>query len=84
MALVNRRVHVFGLKGKSHYAVEEKIIHDICMETAYEELESDLGEQWWKQRYDFFYPPHVFDLPRMFGTMDTVATYANIEKIYWP
>ena len=75
---------VFGFEGeKAITAVEEKIIHDICMETAYEELESDLGEQWWKQRYDFFYPPHVFDLPRMFGTMDTVATYANIEKIYW-
>jgi alkyldihydroxyacetonephosphate synthase len=75
---------VFGFEGeKAITALEEKIIHDICMETAYEELGSDLGAQWWKQRYDFFYPPHAFDLPRMFGTMDTVATYANIEKIYW-
>jgi alkyldihydroxyacetonephosphate synthase len=46
-------------------------------------LGPELGEQWWKQRYDFFYPPHCFDLPKMFGTMDTISTYANIEKIYW-
>ena len=29
-----------------------------------------------------FYPGHIMDIPQMFGTMDTVATYANIEKIY--
>lgn len=75
---------VFGFEGdKAITDVEANIIHDICMESAYEELRPELGEQWWKQRYDFFYPPHVFDLPRMFGTMDTVSTYANIEKIYW-
>lgn len=75
---------VFGVEGdKRLVEVEERIVYDICMETAYEALGPELGEQWWKQRYDFFYPPHVFDLPQMFGTMDTISTYANIEKIYW-
>lgn len=75
---------VFGVEGeKEIVAVEERIIKDICMESAYEELNSELGERWWKQRYDFFYPPHMFELPQMFGTMDTVATYSKIEKIYW-
>lgn len=75
---------VFGIEGdKAIVDVEEKIIHNICMETAYEALGPELGERWWKQRYDFFYPPHMFDLPQMFGTMDTIATYDKIEKVYW-
>jgi alkyldihydroxyacetonephosphate synthase len=75
---------VFGIEGDNIIVdVEERIVRDICMETAYEDLGPKLGEQWWKQRYDFFYPPHCFDLPMMFGTMDTIATYSKIETIYW-
>lgn len=49
---------------------------------ASEDLGGELGEEWWKNRYKFFYPPYMFHLPQAFGTLDTVATFANIEKVY--
>ena len=37
------------------------------------------GERWWNHRYDFYYPPHTLHLPAMYGTVETVATFDNIE-----
>ena len=48
-----------------------------------EDLGSDYGEKWWDSRLTFFYPDKCLDFPLMYGTMDTVATYSSIEKIYW-
>ena len=42
-----------------------------------------MGQAWWDHRYKFFYPPYMFQLPQAFGTLDTVATFANIENVYW-
>lgn len=64
-------------------AVEEKILLSTFEKYGAEDLGSEYGEKWWKERITFFYPGHMFDLPQMFGTMDTIATYSNIEKIYW-
>ena len=47
-----------------------------------QDLGGEYGEKWYENRITFFYPGHIMDIPQMFGTMDTVATYANIEKIY--
>ncbi|OLA37862.1 MAG: alkylglycerone-phosphate synthase, partial [Firmicutes bacterium CAG:110_56_8] len=46
------------------------------------ELEIVLDEKWFQNRITFFYPDNIMDLPQMFGTLDTVATHDNIEKIY--
>jgi alkyldihydroxyacetonephosphate synthase len=74
----------FAIEGPKAIAeVEERILIDTCMEEAYEDLGPEWGERWWNQRCDFFYPGHMMDLPQCFGTMDTVATYSDIEKIYW-
>ena len=48
-----------------------------------EDLGSEYGDKWYQNRITFFYPGHIMDIPQMFGTMDTAATYANIERIYW-
>ena len=48
-----------------------------------EYLGSEYGEKWFENRITFFYPGHIMNNPQMFGTMDTISTYDNIEKIYW-
>lgn len=63
--------------------IEMEIILDICQKWGAQDLGADYGEKWYQNRITFFYPGHIMDIPQMFGTMDTVATYGNIEKIYW-
>src|SRR5918999_5183569 len=46
------------------------------------ELDPALAEIWWNRRYDFYVPPHQPELPSVCGTIDVVATYANIEAVY--
>ena len=62
--------------------IEMEIILEIAKKWGAEDLGSDYGEKWFENRITFFYPGHIMDIPQMFGTMDTVATYANVEKIY--
>ncbi|KIL41693.1 hypothetical protein SD70_05810 [Gordoniibacillus kamchatkensis] len=46
----------------------------------------DLGEEpglyWWEHRYDFYKPPLQPAYPLLYGTVETVTTYANIQKLY--
>ncbi len=63
--------------------IEMEIILDICQKWGAQDLGADYGEKWYQNRITFFYPGHIMDIPQMFGTMDTVATFDNIEKIYW-
>ncbi|MBR6791242.1 MAG: FAD-binding oxidoreductase [Oscillospiraceae bacterium] len=68
---------------KDIVAVEQKVLFDIFNKYGAEDLGSEYGEKWWKEKITFFYPGHMMDIPQMFGTMDSIATYSNIEKIYW-
>ena len=63
--------------------VEEKILLDTFAKYGAEDMGSEYGEKWWKEKITFFYPGHMMDLPQCFGTMDTIAPYGKIEKIYW-
>ena len=63
--------------------VEERVIMDICKKYNAMDLGREYGEKWYENRITFFYPGYIMNNPQMFGTMDTVATYANVEKIYW-
>ncbi len=62
--------------------IEERIILETCAKYEAQDLGHEYGEKWWDSRVTFFYPGHALDLPKMYGTLDTVATYDNIEKIY--
>jgi len=62
--------------------IEMDVILSICAKYGAMDLGSDYGEKWFQNRITFFYPGHIMDIPQMFGTMDTVATYNNVEKIY--
>lgn len=68
---------------KEMVEVEEKILLEIFAKYNAEDLGSEYGEKWWKEKITFFYPGHMMDLPQCFGTMDTIAPYGTIEKIYW-
>jgi len=75
---------VFGFDGPEKIVdIELKMACDICRKQEHEDLGTEMGQAWWDHRYKFFYPPYMFHLPQAFGTLDTVATFANIEKVYW-
>lgn len=63
--------------------IEERKLDEICAGYDAVNLGSEYGEKWWDSRLTFFYPDHMLDVPKIFGTMDTTASYDNIEKIYW-
>lgn len=75
---------VFGFDGPEQIVdLEMAQACAICREQQHEDLGTEMGQAWWDHRYKFFYPPYMFHLPQAFGTLDTVATFANIEKVYW-
>jgi alkyldihydroxyacetonephosphate synthase len=75
---------VFGFDGPEKMVdLEMEAARGICREKAVEDLGAEMGQSWWDHRYKFFYPPFMFHVPQAFGTLDTVATFANIEKVYW-
>ena len=75
---------VFGFDGSEKIVdLEMEQACSICKKQKPEDLGCEMGEAWWNHRYKFFYPPYMFHLPQAFGTLDTVATFANIENVYW-
>jgi alkyldihydroxyacetonephosphate synthase len=45
-------------------------------------LDGRLGRVWWERRYEFYKPPHLPELPAIWGTIEAVATYSRIEGVY--
>jgi alkyldihydroxyacetonephosphate synthase len=45
-------------------------------------LDGQLGETWWRRRYEFYKPPHHPELPAIWGTLEAVAPYARIYDVY--
>jgi len=74
---------VFGFDGnKKVVDLEEQIAIKICQDEEGQDLGEEGGKHWWEHKYDFFFPPYMFWMPQMFGTMDTVATYSKMEKVF--
>lgn len=74
---------VYGFDGKREMVdLQMKYAQAIADEENGEDLGSELGEGWWNNRYKFFFPPFMYQLPRCFGTLDTVATFSDIENVY--
>lgn len=57
---------------------------EILLNSNAKDLGPDLAQNWWDHRYRSYYPPndYVFQ-PWMTTVMDTVASYEDIEAIYW-
>jgi alkyldihydroxyacetonephosphate synthase len=62
--------------------LEMKTIQEICTYLGGKDLGAELGEHWWKHRYNFYFPPLTLMLPQMFGTIETTATFDRIYDIY--
>ncbi len=54
----------------------------ICERLGARDLGPESAEHWWEHRYDFYYPPFSLSLPQMYGTIETVCRYDNIERLY--
>ena len=63
--------------------IEERKMIEICTKYGAEDLGADFGEKWWDSRLTFFYPDKCLDFPKLYGTIDTVMLYSNVEKVYW-
>lgn len=74
---------ILGFDGWAEIAAaQEARALAICRDLGGEDLGREPGEHWWNHRYDFYYPPLALSLPKMYGTVETVTTYANIERLY--
>jgi len=62
---------------------QERHAFEIIDRHAGKDLGAEAGQNWWEHRYDFYFPPKALDFPWMFGTLDTVATFDKLEKLYW-
>lgn len=58
-------------------------IMSICEELGGQDLGIEAGQKWWDNRYKFYYPPFVRELPLLHGTVETCATFKNIKKVYY-
>ena len=75
---------VIGFDGDKDIAtLQEKKAMAICTSLGAKDLGREPGESWWQHRYDFYYPPKGLHFPWMYGTTETVATFSDIEKIYY-
>ena len=74
---------VLGFDGfKEFVDLEEAKVRQICADLKATDLGAEAGWTWWNHRYDFYFPPRLKSLPRLYGTTDTVATFKNIRQIY--
>jgi alkyldihydroxyacetonephosphate synthase len=83
ISIDNGSYMVLGFDGKREIInIQEKLAVAICRNHGAEELNSELGWEWWRNRYKFYFPPDCLDFPWMFGTMDTLVTYDKVENLY--
>jgi len=74
---------VLGYDGKKEVIdIQERLAMDICRELFAKELDPELGWQWWRHRYNFYFPPDCLDFPWMYGTMDTLCSFDKMENLY--
>ena len=77
-------VVIFGFDGQKRLVdVQEEIAVEIFKGHHGKDMGRELGDNWWENRYKFYYPPYKPALPTAFGTMDTVSTFDNILPIYY-
>ena len=74
---------VIGLDGNDDQMdLDEKKVKKICDSLGGRSLTTAHAWNWWNRRYTFHFPKHNLDLPFLFGTMDTLCTFENMEHLY--
>jgi alkyldihydroxyacetonephosphate synthase len=57
---------------------------DVIHRKGGEDVGREPGENWWKNRFKFYYPPYNLEaVPVIHGVFDTCATFENILKIFY-
>jgi alkyldihydroxyacetonephosphate synthase len=83
MAVEQGAYMVIGFDGWKEIAeAQERRALRICRELGAQDLGAEPGWEWWRHRYDFYFPTKALDLPWMFGTMDTLCSFDKIENLY--
>ena len=74
---------VFCFEGESAVAAAEaERMLELARSGGGRILGEHIGRNWWERRYEFYRPPHLPVLPAIWGTIEAVATYRNIEAVY--
>ena len=63
-------------------SLEERRIGELCARLGGQEQGRETGENWWANRYKFYYPPFTPMLPTLFGTVESTATFDRIYALY--
>jgi alkyldihydroxyacetonephosphate synthase len=63
--------------------VEEKVALKICFKNGAKDLGPEPGWNWWKKRFDFYYPPFTLESSTcLYGVLDSCALHKDIENVY--
>ena len=74
---------VVGMDGfKEFVDLEEATVRAMCTDLGGQDMGQEAGLHWWEHRYNPYFPPRQKGLPHLYGTTDTVCTYANVARIY--
>jgi alkyldihydroxyacetonephosphate synthase len=74
---------IVGYDGDSNMIdLQEEKANKICADLGAQYVGREGGDNWWKSRYHFYYPPYEFRLPWLYGTMDTVCKFKDIYTLY--
>lgn len=74
---------VLGFDGDADIAaLQERKALEACTDLGARDLGREPGDAWWEHRYDFYYPPKSLHLPSMYGTIEAVASYRDLERVY--
>lgn len=63
-------------------AAEAAEVARLCRERGGRDLGAAIAAKWWTDRYAFYEPPHSPELPALWATVDVVADFAHIERVY--
>lgn len=62
--------------------LEAEKAFEVCKRHGGADLGPELGQTWWDRRYVYYYPPHLYLLPAIWGTMDVVMDFAHTMPVY--
>jgi len=62
--------------------VEQRATIRLAGEHGARLIDPIVAQHWWEHRYDFYAPPHMPELPMMWGTIEVVGLYRDIDAIY--
>jgi len=76
---------VIGFDGfKEIVDAQEKVAFKCIQENGGINLGREPGENWWNNRFKFYYPPYNLEaVPVIHGVIDSCSSFENILKIYY-